>query len=99
MNHFWKQRQGDEFYCHTCDKRWGINEETPVCIGFDFGSPVTSNGGQLAEGFEYPPETKPVFDKDEALCLIGLLTSKLACHESGSEIVKNAIQYLERQTA
>jgi hypothetical protein len=32
MNHT-RYREGDEFYCTKCGKRWGANEIPPPCSG------------------------------------------------------------------
>lgn len=32
MNAHIAQRQGDEIYCPRCEKRWGMDEDPPICI-------------------------------------------------------------------
>lgn len=29
------KRQSDEFFCPTCHKRWGVDEEAPDCVEHD----------------------------------------------------------------
>lgn len=42
MNHR-AQRQGDEFFCARCGKRWDVKEKAPDCAALGEGLPVVTN--------------------------------------------------------